>query len=78
MFSMLSSLIQPCWDLQVTLCIQIPYVKFCNVYFDGRNVLAYSLIGNRHWVREYRETSRALKRYEKIGLKLELRKCGET
>ena len=58
----------------VTLFSQTPLVTFYKVYFGGRNVLAYSLIGNRHWMREYRETSGALKRKENIGLKLGLGK----
>ena len=54
-------------------------LNFIKVYFGGRNELVtYSLMGNRHYMREYRETSRALKRKEKIGLKLGLGKCEET
>ena len=72
-----SSLTQPYWDLWVTLCSQIPYVKFYIVYFGGRNMLAYSLIGNRHSKREYRETSLALKHKKKIALRLELKNVGK-
>ena len=31
-----------------------------------------------HWTQDYGETSHALKRKKKIGLKLELGKCGEN
>ena len=41
-------------------------------------MLAHSLIGNRHNMRKYRETSRALKHKEKIDLKLGLEKCGNN
>ena len=58
-----------------TFCSYIPYAKFYKVYFGGRKVLAHSLIGNRHLMRENKKTSRALKRKEKIALKLGLRKC---
>ena len=56
------------------MCSQTPYVKFYGVHFGGQNVLAHLLIGNRRKMREYRKTSRALKRKEKIGLKLRLGK----
>ena len=40
---------------------------------------AYSLIliGNKNQMRDYRETSRALKSKEKNGLKLGLEECGK-
>ena len=77
MFPVLSSLIQPCWDTQDIFCSDIAYDKFYKISFGGRNVCAHSLIGI-YWMQDYGETSHALKCEEKIGLKLELGKCGET
>ena len=45
--SIAPSLIQPCWDPQVTFCSYIPYVKIYEVSFGVRNVLIHLLIGNR-------------------------------
>ena len=45
---MLSSLIQPRWNSEVTFCRYIRYVIFYKVSFGGQNILARSVIGNRH------------------------------